>query len=107
MGPDPSSQTSAPSSARPGLGARIGRIPVTRVSPVVEGGAYPAKATLGEAVPIRAAVFREGHDAVSATLVLTDPDGAERRVLARPLGGAPAGLVVVVARRLRHRVRGT
>ena len=78
MGPDPSTPTSDPSSASPRLGARIGRIPVTKMSPVVEGGAYPAKATVGEAVPIRATVFREGHDAVNATVVLTAPDGTER-----------------------------
>ena len=67
----------------------IGRIPVTKVSPVVEGGAYPANAVVGEELPIRAKVFREGHDAVNASVVLTDPNGAERRVdMARfgPLG---------------------
>src|SRR5690606_17147549 len=34
-------------------------------------------ATVGEALPVRATVFREGHDAVSATAVLIDPDGVE------------------------------
>jgi starch synthase (maltosyl-transferring) len=60
-------------------GHRIGRIPVTKVAPEVECGAYPAKATVGEAIPIRATVFREGHDAVNASVVLTAPDGTERR----------------------------
>ena len=60
------------------MGTRIDRIPVTKVSPVIEGGAYPAKATVGEAIPIRATVFREGHDAVNASVILTDPDGNER-----------------------------
>jgi len=60
------------------VGTRIDRIPVTKVSPVIEGGAYPAKATVGEAIPIRATVFREGHDAVNASVILTDPDGSER-----------------------------
>ena len=46
-----------------------------KVSPVIEGGAYPAKAVVGESIPIRATVFREGHDAVNASVVLTDPDG--------------------------------
>ena len=59
-----------------GVGAPLGRIPVTKVSPVIEGGAYAAKASVGEAVPIRATVFREGHDAVNASVVLTDPSGA-------------------------------
>ena len=61
------------------LGAPIGRIPVTNVSPVIEGGAYPAKAVPGERIPVRATVFREGHDAVNASIVTTDPDGAEKR----------------------------
>ena len=47
------------------------------VTPTVEGGRWPAKATAGEAVPIRATVFREGHDAVAATAVLLAPDGTE------------------------------
>ncbi|HLS72264.1 MAG TPA: alpha-1,4-glucan--maltose-1-phosphate maltosyltransferase [Actinomycetaceae bacterium] len=55
----------------------MGRIPVIEVSPVVEGGRWPAKAAVGEALPVRATVFREGHDAVSATAVLIDPDGVE------------------------------
>jgi starch synthase (maltosyl-transferring) len=62
----------------PARGTLIDRIPVTNVSPVIEGGAYPAKAVVGESIPIRATVFREGHDAVNASVVLTDPDGNER-----------------------------
>ncbi len=59
-------------------GPPIGRIPVVDVSPVVEGGRWPAKATVGEVVPVRATVFREGHDAVSATAVLVGPDRTDR-----------------------------
>ena len=68
----------------PVLGTPIGRIPVTKVSPVIEGGAYPAKAAVGERFSIRATVFREGHDAVNATVVLTDPSGNERSVPMKP-----------------------
>jgi starch synthase (maltosyl-transferring) len=57
---------------------------VTKVSPVIEDGAYPAKATVGESIPIRATVFREGHDAVNASVVLTDPEGVERLVPMHP-----------------------
>ncbi|HWV79547.1 MAG TPA: alpha-1,4-glucan--maltose-1-phosphate maltosyltransferase [Isoptericola sp.] len=53
----------------------IGRIPVLQLSPVVEGGRWPAKAAVGEVVPVEATVFREGHDAVGATAVLLAPDG--------------------------------
>src|SRR5690606_19465547 len=55
----------------------IGRIPVLDVQPSVDGGRRPTCSVVGEVVPVRATVFREGHDAVNATLVLTDPDGAE------------------------------
>ncbi len=55
--------------------SRIGRIPVLDVYPVAEEGRYPAKATVGEAIPIRATVFREGHDAFGASAVLIRPDG--------------------------------
>ncbi|MDR3070600.1 MAG: DUF3416 domain-containing protein, partial [Propionibacteriaceae bacterium] len=60
--------------------AGFGRIPVSGVSPVIEFGAYPAKAVVGEQFPIRATVFREGHDAVKASVILTAPDGVTRRV---------------------------
>ncbi|MGO4955847.1 maltotransferase domain-containing protein [Luteococcus sp. Sow4_B9] len=53
----------------------FGRIPVTNVSPSVEEGACAAKAVVGEWFPVRANVFREGHDAVNATIVLTAPSG--------------------------------
>ena len=55
--------------------ARTGRIPVFDVYPVAEEGRFPAKATVGEAIPIRATVFREGHDAFGASAVLVRPDG--------------------------------
>lgn len=47
-----------------------GRIGIDDVQPVVSGGRYPAKAVVGEVVPVSATVWREGHDAVSATLVV-------------------------------------
>jgi starch synthase (maltosyl-transferring) len=45
----------------------------------VEHGAFPAKSVVGEEFDVTATVFREGHDAVGATVVLTDPDGGEQR----------------------------
>ncbi|GIG38044.1 alpha-1,4-glucan:maltose-1-phosphate maltosyltransferase [Cellulomonas pakistanensis] len=67
----------AAEAARPAR-APIGRIPVVDVSPVAEAGRWPAKAAVGEAVPVRATVFREGHDACAATAVLVGPDGTDR-----------------------------
>ena len=47
-----------------------GRVEIDNVQPVVSCGAYPAKAVVGEVVPVSAAVWREGHEAVAATLVV-------------------------------------
>ncbi|MEV2217152.1 maltotransferase domain-containing protein, partial [Streptomyces sp. NPDC050997] len=53
----------------------VGRIPVLDVRPVVQRGRRPAKAVTGELFEISATVFREGHDAVAADVVLKDPEG--------------------------------
>ena len=55
----------------------FGRIPVMDVRPLVDCGQRPAKCVVGEDFVVRAQVFREGHDAVNATVVLTDPDGGD------------------------------
>lgn len=47
-----------------------GRIEIDDVSPVVSCGRYPAKAVVGEVIPVRASVWREGHEAVAATLAV-------------------------------------
>ena len=52
-----------------------GRLGVADVSPVVACGRYPARAVVGEHVPISATVFREGHDAVAANVAWRGPDG--------------------------------
>jgi starch synthase (maltosyl-transferring) len=56
----------------------VGRIPVMDVSPVVDLGRLAAKATVGEPMPVRASVFREGHDQLSAEVVAIDPSGRRR-----------------------------
>ena len=48
------------------------------VTPVVDCGRYPAKAVVGEPFTVTALVFREGHDALNADVVLTDPQGVRR-----------------------------
>ncbi|MGW2811937.1 maltotransferase domain-containing protein, partial [Streptomyces sp. NPDC001450] len=53
----------------------LGRIPVLDVRPVVQHGRRPAKAVAGESFEVSATVFREGHDAVAANVVLRDPQG--------------------------------
>ncbi|WP_433452634.1 alpha-1,4-glucan--maltose-1-phosphate maltosyltransferase [Streptomyces sp. CA-142005] len=53
----------------------LGRIPVLDVRPVVQHGRRPAKAVTGESFEVSATVFREGHDAVAANVVLRDAAG--------------------------------
>ncbi|WP_327313405.1 maltotransferase domain-containing protein [Streptomyces sp. NBC_01235] len=63
---------------RPTAEARVGRIPIADVAPQIDdgaGGRTPARAVPGEEFAVSATVFREGHDAVGAGVVLTDPDG--------------------------------
>jgi starch synthase (maltosyl-transferring) len=47
-----------------------GRVEIDDVQPVISYGAYPAKAVVGEIFPVSAAVWRDGHDTVAATLVV-------------------------------------
>ncbi|MHB1738521.1 MAG: alpha-1,4-glucan--maltose-1-phosphate maltosyltransferase [Actinomycetes bacterium] len=59
----------------------IGRIPILDVAPVVDAGRWPARAVVGEAVPVSATVFREGHGAIGAAVVLRDPQGRRQAVV--------------------------
>ncbi|MGQ5594974.1 maltotransferase domain-containing protein, partial [Streptomyces sp. ESR1.13] len=81
----PATHHSSASPASPAAGAPpvsparsttvVGRIPVLDVRPVVQHGRRPAKAVTGESFEVSATVFREGHDAVAANVVLRDPEG--------------------------------
>jgi starch synthase (maltosyl-transferring) len=51
----------------------IGRIVITDVSPRVSCGEYPARAVVGERLRVEATVFREGHGAVAAAVLLRAP----------------------------------
>ncbi len=56
----------------------VGRFGLTNVTPVVGSTAtaeFPARAVVGEPVAVGATVFREGHDAVGASVVLRDATG--------------------------------
>ncbi len=48
---------------------------ITNVSPSVSCGDYPAGAVSGEEIVVGATVFREGHDAVAANVVVKRPGG--------------------------------
>ena len=68
----------------------VGRIGIDDVAPVVSGGKYPAKAVVGEIVPVRATVWREGHDAVAATLVVRYHGPAYPQLVNGPAAPAPS-----------------
>ncbi|WP_448854021.1 maltotransferase domain-containing protein [Corynebacterium frankenforstense] len=53
----------------------VARLGLDDIRPTITMGRLPAKAVVGEMVPVFALVWREGHDAVAATLQVTDPDG--------------------------------
>ena len=65
-----------------------GRFPITDVSPASLGGRRPAAAAVGEAIPVRATAFREGHDSMGMTIRLHRPDGS----LAEAVRMAPEGI---------------
>ncbi|RMI32551.1 alpha-1,4-glucan--maltose-1-phosphate maltosyltransferase [Nocardia stercoris] len=61
-----------------------GRIAIDDTAPAIPGG-YPAKAVVGEVFPVRAVVWREGHDAVAATLAVRAPgSGRTQRIRMQP-----------------------
>lgn len=57
----------------------INRFPITEISPsVFFGGEFlPVKAIAGEEIEISATIFREGHDALGADVLLFDDKGLE------------------------------
>ena len=65
----------------------IGRLPISKVTPVVDEGRWPAKAFKGEVIPFSAVVFREGHDALGVEVLLTSPSG--KSTVHRMHAGAP------------------
>jgi starch synthase (maltosyl-transferring) len=74
----------------------IGRIPVEDIRPTVHGGTHPAKAVVGEHVPVTAVVYREGHDALGCAITWRGPNGAQRPARMSPTdGGAGRWLATI------------
>jgi starch synthase (maltosyl-transferring) len=65
-----------------------GRFVIEDVAPSVVCGAYPAKAVVGEWVPVSAVAYREGHHALGVNVVWRGPDGGSRP-FTRLAPGAP------------------
>ncbi|HEY3747998.1 MAG TPA: alpha-1,4-glucan--maltose-1-phosphate maltosyltransferase [Pseudonocardiaceae bacterium] len=57
-----------------------GRLGIDDVTPSVGCGRYPAKAVVGEHIPVTATVWRDGHDAVAATVAWRGPNDRLARV---------------------------
>jgi starch synthase (maltosyl-transferring) len=55
----------------------VGRIWIGDVTPQVDCGRWPAKACVGDTVPVAATIVRDGHDVLRASVRLR-PDGARR-----------------------------
>ncbi len=67
--------------------AKASRIAVTHISPMVEGGDYPAKCVVGERVTVEADIFSDGHGELAADLLWRAADEADwRRVPMKFLG---------------------
>src|SRR5256714_15445721 len=66
-----------------------GRFPIEDVTPCVACGRYPAKAVVGELVPISAMSYREGHATLGVNVVWQGPDG-RARPFTRMTPGEPA-----------------
>ena len=65
----------------------VPRFPTQDPSPLVQCGDRPAKAVVGERVPIAITAFREGHDALGVEVVILRPDGSEAgRARMTPVG---------------------
>lgn len=46
----------------------ISRVVISKVSPEIDGGAYPIKRTVGEYVSVKADIYADGHDHIVANL---------------------------------------
>ena len=67
--------------------AMAGRLGLNSIHPLIDNGELPARAVVGEQVTVAATVFREGHDAVAASVIWRSPKGKQAPFnRLRPLG---------------------
>lgn len=63
------------------------RVIIEHVAPCVDGGRYPAKATVNQAFTVSATIFMDGHDKLAARVIYQDhPGGKWRSRIMHPLG---------------------
>lgn len=53
------------------------RVVIEGVSPLIDGGRFPAKRTLGDQVRVEADIFTDGHDSIAASLLVHREDSDE------------------------------
>lgn len=70
------------------LGRVTGRMVIDEIRPTTPGSGYPAKAVVGEAVPVRAVIFKDGHDILAARVLLCVEGQADPEQV---VGLAPVG----------------
>lgn len=70
--------------ARP-LPAQEGRVVIEAMSPAVDGGAFAVKRVIGDVLVCTADIFSDGHEQLSADLVVERPDGVVTRTPMQPL----------------------
>src|SRR5262245_43555813 len=56
--------------------AELPRVVIENVTPVLDGGRYPIKRTVGGEVHVEANVFKDGHDLVAARIAYLPPGEA-------------------------------
>ncbi len=62
------------------------RVVIEGIEPRVDGGRFPVKRTVGDAVEVEADIFVDGHDALAAVLRWRPPGGDWRERRMEPLG---------------------
>ncbi len=58
------------------------RVIIEAAQPAVDGGAFPAKAVIGDAVQITADIYRDGHDRLAAAIRFREGEGSPWRHVA-------------------------
>jgi starch synthase (maltosyl-transferring) len=82
---------------------------IEHVTPAVDDGLFPAKATVGDVVPVEADVFTDGHDLIGARVLHRhEDDEAWMDVPMRALGNDrwQADLAIEATGRYRYRIEG-